>query len=167
MKANAFVLREIDTGRYRCQNLFINNDEYQKNIVNAQIYQKQEDAESIKCSLEKNLDQEFFKIVPVVLMEIEEKPQTESVDNNQPIEDLEFPIRTYNTLKRGGINLKEELLERSLNDLSGFRNMGRKDLKILIQTLAPYWDGTVFTLLDDQTKKNLPLKSLIVMLNQE
>ncbi|WP_350343838.1 DNA-directed RNA polymerase subunit alpha [Proteinivorax tanatarense] len=46
-----------------------------------------------------------------------------------PIEDLEFSVRSYNCLKRAGINYVEELVQKSEGDMMKVRNLGRKSLE--------------------------------------
>lgn len=83
---------------------------------------------------------------------------------NRKLEEIELRNRTYNVLKRGGINLEEELLTLSLDDLSGFKNLSRKDLQNVIETLSPSWDGLIHSLLNDNSKRDIPLKSLLNIL---
>jgi DNA-directed RNA polymerase alpha subunit len=50
-------------------------------------------------------------------------------DMNDPtLESLEFSIRTYNVLKRAGINYQSEIKGLSYEKITSFRNMGRKSL---------------------------------------
>ena len=77
------------------------------------------------------------------------------------IEELELRSRTYAVLKRGGINSINELLEISLHALSEFRNMGRKDLQLIMEALVPSWTGSIHPLLSNDTKRQTSLKNLI------
>ena len=45
------------------------------------------------------------------------------------IEDLDFSVRTYNCLKRAGINTLDELMEMSEDDLIRVRNLGRNGVE--------------------------------------
>ena len=51
------------------------------------------------------------------------------------IEDLDFSVRTYNCLKRAGINSIGDLVARSEDDMMKVRNLGRKSLEEVIQKL--------------------------------
>ena len=52
------------------------------------------------------------------------------------IEDLDLTVRSYNCLKRAGINTVEELIQRTEEDMMKVRNLGRKSLEEVIQKLA-------------------------------
>lgn len=47
----------------------------------------------------------------------------------RPISDLDLSVRSYNCLKRAGIDTIEDLLQKDGYDLQKIRNMGRKSLK--------------------------------------
>jgi DNA-directed RNA polymerase subunit alpha len=51
------------------------------------------------------------------------------------IEDLDFSVRTYNCLKRAGINSIGDLVARSEEDMMKVRNLGKKSLEEVIQKL--------------------------------
>jgi len=44
------------------------------------------------------------------------------------IDELELSVRSYNCLKRAGINTVEELTNRSLESMGNIRNLGKKSL---------------------------------------
>jgi DNA-directed RNA polymerase subunit alpha len=48
------------------------------------------------------------------------------------IEDLDFSVRTYNCLKRAGINSVGDLVARSEDDMMKVRNLGKKSLEEVI-----------------------------------
>ena len=52
------------------------------------------------------------------------------------IEDLDLTVRSYNCLKRAGINSVEELIQRTEDEMMKVRNLGRKSLEEVIQKLA-------------------------------
>ena len=52
------------------------------------------------------------------------------------IEDLDLTVRSYNCLKRAGINTVEELIQRTEEEMMKVRNLGRKSLEEVIQKLA-------------------------------
>ena len=45
-----------------------------------------------------------------------------------PIEELEFPVRTYNVLKREGVNTLGELIGNTEKDLLDMRGMGQRSI---------------------------------------
>ena len=45
------------------------------------------------------------------------------------IEDLDLSVRSYNCLKRAGINTVAELVERDEEEMMKVRNLGRKSLE--------------------------------------
>ncbi|MBR5153138.1 MAG: DNA-directed RNA polymerase subunit alpha [Clostridia bacterium] len=61
------------------------------------------------------------------------------------IEELDLSVRSYNCLKRAGINTVQDLTARSENDMMKVRNLGRKSLEEVIAKLA----GMGLTLAND------------------
>lgn len=57
-------------------------------------------------------------------------------ERKEPIEELELSVRSFNCLKRAGINTIDDLTGRTLRDMSEVRNLGRKSLEEIIQKLA-------------------------------
>lgn len=55
---------------------------------------------------------------------------------NSPIEDLELSVRSYNCLKRQGIDSLDQLLESSEIDLMNIRNFGSKSIEEIKEKLA-------------------------------
>ena len=51
------------------------------------------------------------------------------------IDELELSVRSYNCLKRAGINTVEELINRSSDDMMKVRNLGRKSLEEVLNKL--------------------------------
>lgn len=51
------------------------------------------------------------------------------------IEELDLSVRSYNCLKRAGINTVEELINRTEEDMMKVRNLGRKSLEEVVQKL--------------------------------
>jgi len=51
------------------------------------------------------------------------------------IEELDLSVRSYNCLKRAGINTVEDLTNRTEDDMMKVRNLGRKSLEEVIQKL--------------------------------
>lgn len=69
-------------------------------------------------------------------------PFTESAEESgaktmeMTIEDLELSVRSYNCLKRAGINTVAELVQKSEEDMMKVRNLGRKSLDEVKKKLA-------------------------------
>ena len=67
---------------------------------------------------------------------IAEKPDnTEDKVKEMNIDELELSVRSYNCLKRAGINTVGELCNRTSEDMMKVRNLGRKSLEELIAKL--------------------------------
>jgi len=52
------------------------------------------------------------------------------------IEELDLSVRSYNCLKRAGINTVEELTKRTEDDMMKVRNLGKKSLEEVKHKLA-------------------------------
>ena len=52
------------------------------------------------------------------------------------IEELDLSVRSYNCLKRAGINTVEELTKRTEQDIMKVRNLGKKSLQEIKEKLA-------------------------------
>lgn len=52
------------------------------------------------------------------------------------IEELDLSVRSYNCLKRAGINTVQELTQKSEEDMMKVRNLGRKSLEEVQEKLA-------------------------------
>lgn len=75
-------------------------------------------------------------IVPLSDMKLEEcfmvqQPQTEDVakPNTMMIEDLDLSVRSYNCLKRAGIQTVDELTQKTEEEMMHVKNLGKKSLK--------------------------------------
>ena len=64
----------------------------------------------------------------VVVMVQKEEDKKEKV-LEMTIEELDFSVRSYNCLKRAGINTVQELAQKSLDDMMKVRNLGKKSLE--------------------------------------
>jgi DNA-directed RNA polymerase subunit alpha len=51
------------------------------------------------------------------------------------IEELELSVRSFNCLKRAGINTVEELINKTPEDMMKVRNLGRKSLEEVLGKL--------------------------------
>ena len=70
----------------------------------------------------------------VEIMVEKEEDQKEKV-LEMTIEELDLSVRSYNCLKRAGINTVEELANKSEDDMMKVRNLGKKSLEGVIQKL--------------------------------
>ena len=52
------------------------------------------------------------------------------------IEELDLSVRSYNCLKRAGINTLQELTDKTESDMMRVRNLGRKSLEEVKNKLA-------------------------------
>lgn len=75
-------------------------------------------------------------ILPLSDLELEEsfmiqKPQVEDVKkvNTMMIEDLDLSVRSYNCLKRAGIQTVDELTQKTEDEMMHVKNLGKKSLK--------------------------------------
>ncbi|MDK2821182.1 MAG: DNA-directed polymerase subunit alpha [Clostridia bacterium] len=70
----------------------------------------------------------------VTMVEKEEETQDRVLDMS--IEELDLSVRSYNCLKRAGINTVAELLQRTEEDMMKVRNLGKKSLEEVTQKLS-------------------------------
>ncbi len=68
-----------------------------------------------------------------IIVEKEESKKEKVLE--MTIEDLDLSVRSYNCLKRAGINNVEDLVNRSEEDMMKVRNLGRKSLEEVINKL--------------------------------
>ena len=61
--------------------------------------------------------------------------EMKSDELNKSIDELELSVRSYNCLKRAGINTVEDLCAKTMDDLMKVRNMGRKSLDEILNKL--------------------------------
>ena len=59
----------------------------------------------------------------------------DKVFDEMSIDELELSVRSYNCLKRAGINTVEELTNRTSEDMMKVRNLGRKSLEEVLAKL--------------------------------
>ena len=62
--------------------------------------------------------------------------ETNSKVVNMSIDDLDLTVRSYNCLKRAGISTVEELTQKTEEEMSHVRNLGKKSLKEVKEKLA-------------------------------
>ena len=72
----------------------------------------------------------------VTLPKMVEKDETTQENTlTMTIEDLDLSVRSFNCLKRAGINTVEDLINKSEDDMMKVRNLGRKSLEEVIDKL--------------------------------
>ena len=71
-----------------------------------------------------------------ILTTREEDKQQKALE--MTIEDMELSVRSYNCLKRAGINTVEDLTKRSKDDMLKVRNLGLKSLEEVIKKLEDF-----------------------------
>ncbi|MCL6561172.1 MAG: DNA-directed RNA polymerase subunit alpha [Firmicutes bacterium] len=68
-----------------------------------------------------------------IMVEKEEEQKDKILE--MTIEELDLSVRSYNCLKRAGINSVEELIQRNEDDMMKVRNLGKKSLEEVINKL--------------------------------
>ncbi|MEW5952232.1 MAG: DNA-directed RNA polymerase subunit alpha [Bacillota bacterium] len=68
-----------------------------------------------------------------IMVEKEEDQKDKILE--MPIEELDLSVRSYNCLKRAGINLVEELIQKNDEDMMKVRNLGKKSLEEVVSKL--------------------------------
>lgn len=68
-----------------------------------------------------------------IMVEKEETQKEKMLE--MTIEELDLSVRSYNCLKRAGINTVEDLTNKSEEDMMKVRNLGRKSLEEVINKL--------------------------------
>lgn len=71
-----------------------------------------------------------------ILVSKEEDKQVKLME--LPIEEMDLSVRSYNCLKRAGINTIQDLLKKSKSDMMKVRNLGAKSVEEVIQKLDSY-----------------------------
>ena len=69
----------------------------------------------------------------IITEKVEDKKDTQSTDMS--IDELELSVRSYNCLKRAGINTVQELCNKTPDDMMKVRNLGRKSLEEVLAKL--------------------------------
>jgi DNA-directed RNA polymerase subunit alpha len=81
----------------------------------------------------------FIGLTETVSNEVEIMVEKEAEQKNKllemSIEELDLSVRSYNCLKRAGINTVEELLQRNEEEMMKVRNLGRKSLEEVVKKL--------------------------------
>ena len=67
---------------------------------------------------------------------VEKKDDNKDKILDMTIEELDMSVRSYNCLKRAGINTVQELTQRTEEDMMKVRNLGRKSLEEVMEKLS-------------------------------
>jgi len=67
---------------------------------------------------------------------VEKEKGSESKVLEMTIEELDLSVRSFNCLKRAGINTVADLLNKSEEDMMKVRNLGRKSLEEVVWKMA-------------------------------
>lgn len=102
-----------------------------------------EETSRIRSELKKEMSLEVAMDIVAEKFGFESKEALEECLNNggrfgndkldMTIDELDLTVRSYNCLKRRGVNTVGELVEYTLEDLMGFRNMGRKSIREVVE----------------------------------
>ena len=71
-----------------------------------------------------------------ILVSREEDKQQKVLEMN--IDDMDLSVRSYNCLKRAGIQTVEDLIKRTEEDMLKVRNLGRKSLDEVLEKIKSY-----------------------------
>ena len=74
------------------------------------------------------------------------------------IEELDLSVRSYNCLKRAGINTVGDLVEKTFDDMMKVRNLGRKSLEEVERKLKELG----FSFSEDEGEEELPIDDFIL-----
>ena len=66
---------------------------------------------------------------------IDKEPEGKEKALDMNIDELELSVRSYNCLKRAGINTVAELINRTPDEMMKVRNLGRKSLEEVLAKL--------------------------------
>ena len=78
---------------------------------------------------------ELSEVAEKTSLMVEKKAEPSAQKLDVTIDDLELSVRSYNCLKRAGINTVSDLTSRSEDDMMKVRNLGRKSLDEVIEKL--------------------------------
>ena len=102
-----------------------------------------EETSRIRSELKKEMSLEVAMDIVAEKFGFESKEALEECLNNggrfgndkldMTIDELDLTVRSYNCLKRRRVNTVGELVEYTLEDLMGFRNMGRKSIREVVE----------------------------------
>ncbi|MGB4219519.1 MAG: DNA-directed RNA polymerase subunit alpha C-terminal domain-containing protein, partial [Bacillota bacterium] len=83
-----------------------------------------------------NLFIELTEVADDVEIMVEKEEEAKNRLLEMTIEELDLSVRSYNCLKRAGINTVEDLTKKTEEDMMKVRNLGKKSLEEVQQKLA-------------------------------
>lgn len=95
-----------------------------------------DDSDDLDDDYYDDMDDSSYDDCPEADSETDDEKEADGKSGELLLDELELSVRTYNCLKRAGINTVEELRKMSREELAKVRNFGRKSLEEVIQTLA-------------------------------
>ncbi len=78
---------------------------------------------------------EKYKEMEITMAKKEEETAKEL---SSPIEELDLSVRSYNALKRAGIQTVQELISKTKDEIEHIHNLGKKSLREILQKLAEH-----------------------------
>jgi len=110
------------------------NENFDKLIMtintNGSITPEEAMALSAKILIEHfNIVTDLNSIADVSGLMSEKKVDTIAKTLETPIEEIEFSVRAYNCLKRAGVHTVQDLINKTENEVTKIRNLGKKSLK--------------------------------------
>ena len=110
------------------------NENFDKLIMtintNGSITPEEAMALSAKILIEHfNIITDLNSIADVSGLMSEKKVDTITKTLETPIEEIEFSVRAYNCLKRAGVHTVQDLINKTENEVTKIRNLGKKSLK--------------------------------------
>lgn len=82
-----------------------------------------------------NLFTDLSNIPTKIETVVKQEPPKRNKLLDMTIEELELSVRSYNCLKRAGINTVEDLVNKTEEEMMKVRNLGKKSLEEVIQKL--------------------------------
>ncbi|MDD3048912.1 MAG: DNA-directed RNA polymerase subunit alpha [Bacilli bacterium] len=92
-----------------------------------------EAASILIAQLDKIDDPEFTDAIKGLMKQNLEDPKQKALETS--IDDLELSVRAYNCLKRAGVNVVQDLINKSEAEMMKIRNLGKKSLKEVIDKI--------------------------------
>ena len=110
-----------------------------KRIADAEVPRRvnKEISERLEWAKERMMEREAQELALALNGEPDPDPKVIQAENIT-VEEMELSVRSYNCLKRGGIDTMADLIERKKSDMYTVRNLGRKSLEEIEQKMKEY-----------------------------
>ena len=107
-----------------------------KRIADAEVPRRvnKEISERLEWAKERMMEREAQELALALNGEPDPDPKVIQAENIT-VEEMELSVRSYNCLKRGGIDTMADLIERKKSDMYTVRNLGRKSLEEIEQKM--------------------------------